>query len=140
MVVSASGRPSRALLPYHVLVSVNPWYFAVFFLFEMAIFIYKGLSFTYAGYVLAAEIIFVVILAGLEFVRLFLGHKGNLTENVVAVCLSLVFSVPSLFGALYFLLWETYVLRADVILSSVQIAFIGLETIFAIVAIIRFLR
>lgn len=68
------------------------------------------------------------------------GYKGNLTEHVLIMVLCLVFTVTSFFGFLYLLLWQTYVLRADVILNSIQIAFIGLEVIFGIVCIIVFAR
>jgi len=54
--------------------------------------------------------------------------------------MSLVFTVTSFFGFLYLLLWQTYVLRADVILNSIQITFIGLEIIFSIICIIVFAR
>jgi len=68
------------------------------------------------------------------------GYKGNLTEHVLIMVLCLVFTVTSFFGFLYLLLWQTYVLRADVILNSIQITFIGLEVIFGIVCIIMFAR
>jgi len=70
----------------------------------------------------------------------FAGYKGNLTEHVLALIMSLIFTITSLFGFLYLLLWQTYVLRADVILNSVEIAFIGLEVIFGIVCVIKFAR
>ena len=68
------------------------------------------------------------------------GYKGNLTEHVLIVAMSLIFTVTSFFGFLYLLLWQTYVLRADVILNSIQIAFICLEIIFSIICIIVFAR
>lgn len=70
----------------------------------------------------------------------FTGYKGNLTENVPIVIVSLVFSIVSFFGVLYLLLWQTYVLRADVILTSIEIVFIGLEMILCVVCAIIFLR
>ena len=68
------------------------------------------------------------------------GKKGNLTEQIVGVVISVLLSIPSLFGALFLLLWQSYVLRAEVVLSGIQIAFIGLELIFGIVSIITFAR
>ena len=56
------------------------------------------------------------------------------------MAMSVIFTVTSFFGFLYLLLWQTYVLRADVILNSIEIAFIGLEVIFSIVCIIVFSR
>ena len=68
------------------------------------------------------------------------GKKGNLTEQIVGVVISVLLSIPSLFGALFLLLWQSYVLQAEVVLSGIQIAFIGLELIFGIVSIITFAR
>jgi len=68
------------------------------------------------------------------------GYKGNLTEHVLTVVMSLVFTITSLIGFIYLLLWQTYVLRVDVILNSIEIAFICLEIIFCIVCIIVFSR
>ena len=68
------------------------------------------------------------------------GKKGNLTEQIVGVVISVVLSIPALFGALFLLLWQTYVLRVEVILSGIQIAFIGLQLIFGIISIITFAR
>jgi len=68
------------------------------------------------------------------------GYKGNLMEHVLTLVMSLVFTITSFVGFLYLLLWQTYVLRADVILTSIEIVFIGLETIFCIVCIIVFSR
>ena len=58
----------------------------------------------------------------------------------MTVVLSLIFTIASFFGFLYLLLWQTYVLRADVILNSIEIGFIGLEIIFGIVCIVVFAR
>ena len=68
------------------------------------------------------------------------GRKGNLTERVIAVVVSLLLTIPSVFGAIYILIWQTYVLRAEVILVAIQLAFLALELIFAIVSIITFAR
>ncbi len=59
---------------------------------------------------------------------------------MVAVIMSIVISIPSLLGTIYLLIWQTYVLRIEVILSAIQITFIGLEFVFAIVSVITFAR
>ncbi|KAL8595347.1 hypothetical protein ACOMHN_020100 [Nucella lapillus] len=127
-------------LPYQVLLFLNGWYFAFYFICELLIFVFKGESLPFADGVLAAEIILVFLLAAVEMLRLFFGKKGNLTEQIVGVVISVLLSIPALFGALFLLLWQTYVLRVEVILSGIQIAFIGLELIFGIISIITFAR
>ncbi|KAL5010936.1 hypothetical protein ScPMuIL_013241 [Solemya velum] len=130
----------RSSLPYQVLLYLNGWYFAFFFVCQILIYAFKGESLPYATNVLPAEIILVFILAGLEALRIFFARKGNLTERIVGVVISILLSIPSLLGVLFLLLWQTYVLRVDVILASIQIAFIGLELVFGIISIITFAR
>lgn len=69
-----------------------------------------------------------------------LARKGNLTERIVGVLVSIVLSIPAVVGALYLILWQTYVLRIDVILAAIQIVFIGLELVFGIISMITFAR
>jgi transmembrane protein 216 len=68
------------------------------------------------------------------------GRKGNLTEQIIGVVVSVVLSIPAIFASLFLLLWQTYVLRVEVILSGIQLAFIGLQLIFGIISIITFAR
>lgn len=107
---------------------------------ELLIFVFKGETLPFADGVLAAEIILVFLMAGVEALRIFFGQKGNLTEQIIGVVISVLLSVPALFGALFLLLWQTYVLRVEVILAGIQIGFIGLQFIFGIISIITFAR
>ncbi|XP_052244333.1 transmembrane protein 216-like isoform X1 [Dreissena polymorpha] len=130
----------RSSLPYEVLLYLNGWYFGLFFICEILLFAYKGETLPYANGVLAAEVILVFILAGIEALRLFFARKGNLTEKIVGVIVSILLSIPALLGAIFYLYWQTYVTRADIIISAIQLAFIGLELIFGIISIITFAR
>ena len=67
-------------------------------------------------------------------------QKGNLTEKNIGIILSLLLSVPSILGVLFLLLWQTYVLRVDVVLAGIELGFIGLEMIMGIVSMINFAR
>lgn len=53
---------------------------------------------------------------------------------------SILLSIPALLGGIFYLYWQTYVTRADVILAAIQLAFIGFELIFGIVSMITFAR
>ena len=68
------------------------------------------------------------------------GYKGNLTESVPLIVASLIFTIVSFFGVLYLLIWQTYVLRADIILASIEMAFIGLEIIMSLLCAVLFSR
>lgn len=74
------------------------------------------------------------------YLTFFSAQKGNLTERIVGVVISILPSIPAVLGALYLILWQTYVLQVDVILAAIQAAFIGLELIFGIVSMINFAR
>merc|ERR1711860_225523 len=106
----------RSSLPFQILLYLNGWYFAFFFVCEILLFVFKGETLPYASNVLAAEIILLFLLAAVEAFRLFFGKKGNLTEQIG--------------GVLFFWLWQTYVLRVEVVLAALQVAFIGLEVVF----------
>ena len=75
-----------------------------------------------------------------RFLHIFSARKGNLTERIVGVIVSILLSVPSILGAIFYLYWQTYVMRADVILAGIQLGFIGLQLVFGIIAIITFAR
>lgn len=130
----------RSSLPYEILLYLNGWYFGLFFVCECLLYAFKGETLPYADGVLPAEIILLLVLAAIEAFRLFFARKGNLTERIVGVIVSILLSIPSILGAIFYLYWQTYVMRADVILAGIQLGFIGLQLVFGIIAIITFAR
>ncbi|KAK3734948.1 hypothetical protein RRG08_038972 [Elysia crispata] len=130
----------RSSLPYQILLYLNGWYFAFFFVCEILLFVFKGETLPYASNVLAAEVILLFLLAAVEALRLFFGRRGNLTEQILGVLVCVILSVASVFGVLFVLLWQTYVLRVEVILAAIQLFFIGTEIIFGIISIITFAK
>lgn len=116
-------------LPLQVLLHLNVWYFLVFWITELLVYIYKGIILPYPNQdgTLALEIILLLMFAIIESVRLFFGYKGNLAERKLAVVLSIFLTIPVLLLNLYLMLWQTYVLRLELILCSVLLVFFGLE-------------
>lgn len=116
----------------------------------------------YPKYTLPAELVLLFVITGVEAIRNFfgklienanlstfklifkinknLGQKGNLSEQMASVVISIALTVPVFLSVLYFLLWQTYVLRLELILSAFQLGFLVLELIFGIVAIATFAR
>lgn len=127
-------------LPLQILLYLNGWYFGFFWVCEMLMYIYKGSVLPYPSQNIIGEVILLVMLAIIETVRLFLGRKGNLTEKLVHLAVSLALVLPVLFGALFILLWQTYVLRAEIILACILLVFLLLEVIFEVVTLITFAR
>ena len=59
---------------------------------------------------------------------------------MVSVVLCIGLSIASVFGAVYMLIWQTYVLRVEAVLAAIQIVFIALEFIFGIISVVTFAR
>ncbi|XP_077863530.1 transmembrane protein 216-like [Saccoglossus kowalevskii] len=143
MAVQANRGKTQAILsslPLQILFYLNGWYYVAFWVCEALIFIYKGNVLPYPTVNLVVEWILLVLMAILEACRLFMGKKGNLTERTISLLLSVVLSLPMIFAHVYLLIWQTYVLRAEIILNSIQLVFLGLELVFSIIAIITFAR
>lgn len=118
-------------LPLQILMFLNIYYFTFYWICELLIFIYKGsiLPFPNQNGILAMEIILLFLLAALESLRLFFGYKGNLAERKISLIYSVFLAIPVILTELYFILWQTYVLRIEVIVCSVALIFVGVEII-----------
>ena len=54
------------------------------------------------------------------------------------MAISLAMFVPAVLGVLYIMIWQTYILRIEVVLSCVQLSMQGLQLIFAVICTISF--
>lgn len=120
------------------LVYLSDYYFYSFFFLEALIFVYKGLHFTYGFGILVADVCIFLLFAVCELSRSFLTKKGNLAERIGTVITALVMLLPASLGVLYLMLWQTYVIRVEFLLCSVQQALYALQLILSLVAIIGF--
>ncbi|XP_068253936.1 transmembrane protein 80 [Nyctibius grandis] len=137
------GRSSSVQLssvPLQILLYVNGIYYSFYFLATLAMIIYKSQVFSYPDDFLAPDLALLFVMAILEVLRLYLGSKGNLTEEEAPLGLSLVITVGSVILSVYFLVWQTYVLKADVILNAVLLVMYGLESALKVVAVAAFVR
>jgi transmembrane protein 216 len=69
-----------------------------------------------------------------------IGTRGNLAQERLTLLFSLLVCIPSLFGYLYFLLWQTYVLRFEVVLVSLSFLGITLHLLLGLLALWNFQR
>lgn len=127
---------SQSSLPYQILLYLNGWYIAAFLAVEVLILIFKTSVLPYPSGNIVSEVFLLFFLGGVEAVRIFMGKKGNLTERIISLVLSIIFTAPSVLAMLYLLLWQTYVLRLEVILISIGLAFEGIELLFALLAVV----
>ncbi|XP_034978096.1 transmembrane protein 80 [Zootoca vivipara] len=134
------GRAASVLssVPLQILFCLNVVYYIFYFLATLMMIIYKSQVFTYPDDFLALDLILLFIMAVLEAIRLYFGTKGNLTEEEYPLGISLVITAGSIILSIYFLVWQTYVLRADVIINVVLLVTCGLEAILQVIAIAAF--
>uniref|UniRef100_A0A8D2M964 Transmembrane protein 80 n=1 Tax=Zonotrichia albicollis TaxID=44394 RepID=A0A8D2M964_ZONAL len=139
MAVPSRGERSQlSSLPLHILLYVNGVYYIFYFLATLAMIIYKSQVFSYPDDFLAPDLAVLFLMAILEVPRLYLGFKGNLTEAEGPLGLSLGLTVGSVLLCVYLLLWQSYVLWADVLLNAVLLAAYALESGLKVTAIAAF--
>lgn len=68
------------------------------------------------------------------------GAKGNLTERSNYILANVVVTVLSILLAFYFLTYQTYVMRADVITGSILIVAYGVDGLVALSMLTRLVR
>jgi transmembrane protein 216 len=116
--MAASRRVDASSLPLQMSFYFHKWYLPLFALTELGFFIFKGLTVAYPPRNLWPEIVLILVLLVVESLRLFLGTRGNLAQERLTLLFSLLVCIPSLFGYLYFLLWQTYVIHSQGLLSN----------------------
>ena len=158
----AANLAVRSSVPLQVLLYLNQWYYIFWLIVEALSFVFKGQTLPFASGVLAAEIILFIVLFIVDMFRNFFATKANLTERILGLVISLIITIPCIGGrykfflhkkfyyrnlkelnfkgTLYFILWQQYVLRVELIINSIQLAFLGLESILELISIIIFAR
>ncbi|XP_031304190.2 transmembrane protein 80 isoform X2 [Camelus dromedarius] len=141
MAASRRGRASSAVLssvPLQALLYLRGTYFALYFLATLLMVMYKSQVFTYPHGYLVLDLALLSLMGILEAAQLYLGAKGNLLEAEAPLAASLVLTLGDALLTVYFLLWQTLVLRADSVLSATLLALHSLEAVLQVVAIAAF--
>ncbi|KAI9521291.1 hypothetical protein NQZ68_007605 [Dissostichus eleginoides] len=138
--MAPGSQPILSSTPLQVLLYLNIWYFAAFYLAEILMFIYKGIILPYPSDNLVLDVVLLLLFLGLETLRIFYGWKGNLCERSLASCASLFILLPCTALAVYFLLLQTFVLRLEFILSAVLLLFYALEFLLGLLSLSSFSR
>merc|ERR1712130_380184 len=115
-------------------------YFAkVFIVFytvvEVAILIYKGLNLPFETRSLAVDAVLLVCFFSVDLIRISTAQSGNKTALRGPVGVSIAFTLPTIMLALYFYLWQTYVLSIEQTLIVVYWILLGLQTLLKFVAL-----
>ncbi|XP_067013356.1 transmembrane protein 216 [Anabrus simplex] len=125
-------------LTYEILLYLNSFYFGLFAFCEFGMGIFKAINLPYPTGILATEFSILFFLCCNESTRIFLASKGNLTRRVATILKSVGLTVPSVLGVVYLLVWQTYILRLEVILCGIQLTFQALETLLALFCLASF--
>ncbi|KAJ6654156.1 hypothetical protein lerEdw1_007425 [Lerista edwardsae] len=139
--------------PLEILLFLNGWYYATYFLLEIFIFIYKGEFFVVTPFVnplspglllpypsanLVLDLVMLFLYLGIEVTRIFFGSKGNLCQRKVPLSISLALTFPAAVMAAYYLLLQTYALRLEAILNAILLLFYGVELLLGILTLAAF--
>lgn len=71
---------------------------------------------------------------------MFAGIKGNLLESEGYILANLLVMVATILLTVYFLAWQTYVMRADVIISSILFVAYSLDGVLALSTLAQLVR
>lgn len=88
----------------------------------------------------SAEFTFHFLWLLLEPARLFLLSKGNKTEAGAPLLYALSLSLPLLAFYIYYIGFQTYVLKIDQLLHGISLGFLGMQALLALIAGGRFLN
>merc|ERR1712062_902862 len=111
----------KSSLTFQVLLHLGIYYFGAFIIIEFLLLLYKYIVLPFPHGTLASELILLTFLTLLESIRLFVALY-----------------VPGILGVLYFLIWQAYILRIELILCGIQLTMQGLELIFSLICLISF--
>ncbi|XP_041053928.1 transmembrane protein 216-like isoform X1 [Carcharodon carcharias] len=136
----ARGKPPPvlSLTSLEVLLFLNSWYYAAYFVAEILLFIYKSLLLPYTSANLALDLVMLFLYLGVEVTRIFFGSKGNLSQRKVPLTISLVLLGPSTIMAIYYMLLQTYVLKLEVTINAILLVFYIFELVLYTVGLISF--
>ncbi|XP_016324471.1 transmembrane protein 80 isoform X1 [Sinocyclocheilus anshuiensis] len=123
-----AGRNTNVLssVLLQILLYLSAAYSVFYFLSTLSMIIYKTYVLSYPDDRLALDVCLLFLMASLEVLRVYWGIRGNLQESESYTASNLIAAVLL---ALYFVIWQSYVLRADVIVGSILICLYGLTGI-----------
>ncbi|XP_034475666.1 uncharacterized protein LOC117782743 [Drosophila innubila] len=125
---------------YEVLIYLNSFYFGMFACCEMAMGLLKAINLSYTGHALAQDSAIMISFIVLETLRLIMGRKGTLAERGWSAILSVFLTIPCFVAVLYLLILQTYKLRLEYCLGTLQIALYLTEVWYAIVFVFSMCR
>ncbi|XP_056595560.1 transmembrane protein 80-like isoform X2 [Triplophysa dalaica] len=121
-----------------ILLYLSAGYSVLYFLSTLSMIIYKTEVLSYPDGQLTLDVCLLFLMAGLEVLRVYWGIRGNLQESEGYLGLNLIATGATVLLALYYIIWQSYVLRADVIIGAILLCLYGLTGIVGFGALARF--
>lgn len=132
---------ANASLTYEILMYLNSFYFGMFAVCELGMGLFKVANIRIQSpSSTLTEFAVLFFLLATESGRIYLGRKGNLTERGTPILIGIVLTVPSSLATLYFILWQQFVLKLELILCSIQLVLLASEVVIAIMCLIAIYR
>ncbi|KAK6309409.1 transmembrane protein 80-like isoform X1 [Coregonus clupeaformis] len=140
MAVNRAGKSAVVLssVPLQLLLYLSALYYVFYFLSTFCMIIYKSRVLSYPDDLLTQDVGLLFIMAGLELLRLYCGVRGNLQETEGYIWVNLAMTAATALLSVYFLVWQLYVMHADVIINSILLSVYGLGGVFGLVTLARF--
>lgn len=136
-------KPKRRVLTslaLQVFVFFGAWWDLFWFVLEILVFIWKGWTLPYPSRNFGFEFAFCWIFPLVEVPRLFLMSMGNKTERAAPLFYSYVLALPLIGLYIYFLQFQTYALKIELLINAIALAFIGIQLLFAFWTTFLFIR
>jgi transmembrane protein 216 len=137
MFLTVSDQSSTAL---HILLRLNIHYTIFWFILEILLFIFKYYHVPYATNAFGIEMAMIFMLCFNEFLRQSFAIKGNLTLKNNHLIISIIYGIICIIGLVFFLVWQSYIQRAEILLSAIGLTLIAIEILLSIITIIRNIR
>lgn len=131
---------SRSSLPYQILLTLSKWFLPALLIVQVMLFLFKCLTLPYPPGNIASETLLLGLYGIIEWGRIASGERGNLTERPLFVLISLGLSGPACTVLVYWLFWQTYVLRVEGILAAVALAMQAGQALLALLLLLALAR
>ncbi|CUI14653.1 membrane-associated protein, putative [Bodo saltans] len=132
---SARGK-GGASFPLQIFLHLGRFFSVPWFVITLALLIYKGVKLPFPQDVaLPLEIVSSFLVMAIHWVAVNVGIKGNLTESPRLLLLSILLNAVILFGIIYFMWLQTYVMRLDLGVSATYLSLVGLTFVFSLVGL-----
>ncbi|VDP90799.1 unnamed protein product [Echinostoma caproni] len=131
---------NHSSLSLQVTLHFNAYYAALFFLCELLITIFKGLTLPYKLEFFVCEMLLLFYFAVVEAIRIISLKRSNLLESVRGMILSICVVPPVVVLCVWIILWQMYTMYFEFVLTVMLLIFYLIEIIIGLLCIANFSR